>query len=46
MVNYKLINIIIDMPSITKVIINVIVNYYSILKSIFMKKSSLLISKF
>ncbi len=43
---YKSIKVIIDMSSLAKVIINMIVRYHSISKSIIMNRSLLFISKF
>lgn len=46
MVYYKVIKITINAPSLTKVIINIVVYYYGFLKSIVTNSSSLFISKF
>lgn len=46
MVYYKFVKVIIDIPSLAKVIINMIVHYHSIFQSIFANQGLLFISKF
>ena len=46
MIHYKPIKVTIDVPGLVKVIYNVIMHHYGVLKSIVMDRGSLFISKF
>ena len=46
MIYYELLKVIIDISSLAKVIINMVIHYYGVLKLIVMDQNLLLISKF